>query len=142
MNPLTRISALALLFALLVAACGGSGSAPRAGSTWSLAALTSAGQAVELAAPRPVTLEIGEKNQAGGSAGCNTYFGELKFSAGGKVEVGPIGMTEMWCEDGMQVEAAFGEALGAVIEYQLSEGGLTLSSPDGQYVLVFIPLAE
>ena len=142
MNKYQTISALALMFTLLLAACGGSSSTPQPGTAWNLSSLTSAGQAIELSAPRPVTLEIGDKNQVGGSAGCNTYFGELKFSAGGKLEVGPIGMTEMWCEDGMQVEAAFGEAMGAVTEYQLSAASLTLSSPDGQYLLVFTPLAE
>lgn len=137
-----KLGFLVTLFIALLTACDGTPSHPEVGTNWTLTRLTSAGQTLELDLSQPVTLAIGEKGQISGSAGCNSYGGEFKFKANGSLEAGPVEMTAMWCNSGMEVESAFGHALTVVTRYELSGNSLTLSSQEGQYLLVFTRSVE
>jgi heat shock protein HslJ len=138
-NHAISISTLFIL-CLVMIACS-SQNAPEINSKWVLESLSVNGEQVELITPQPVTLEISEKGLVGGSAGCNSYGGDLKFKAQGKLEVGNLFQTEMWCDSGMEVESAFLNSLSASTQFEMTAKKLTLSTSDGMTTLIFT-LAE
>lgn len=132
-----RIFSAALILALLLAGCS-SKDAPAANTSWLLDKMTVQGTTYDLGTAQPITLEIGSDSAVGGSSGCNSYFGDLKFKAEGVVEAGDFGGTEMACETGMDVEAAFLGAMSRVDTLvQYSQYELTLSADNGETLLVF-----
>jgi len=132
-----RIFSVVLLFALILAGCS-SKDTPAANTSWLLDSLTVQGTSIDLSPAQPITLEIGSGTEVGGSSGCNSYFGDLKFKTDGVVEAGNFGGTEMACETGMDVEAAFLGAmsrLDTLVEFTQYE--MTLSADNGETQLVF-----
>lgn len=130
---------LLLVFTLILAGCT-SGTGPTSGQSWRLTSLTVDGAPVDLStAPRPLTLDIAEDTNVGGSSGCNAFFGSLEFKNDGTVVAGMFGGTEMACDTGMDVESAYLSALSKVDTFTYSESELTLSGSDGQTVLIFQP---
>jgi heat shock protein HslJ len=93
--------------------------------------------AIDLTLNNPLTLEFSDRSSVGGSSGCNTFFGELSFKDDGKVTPGSFGSTEMACERGMDVEAAYLAALSRVDTYDYSQYQLILTADDGQSVLTY-----
>ncbi len=78
--------------------------------------------------------------QISGSAGCNSYGGSYE-AQDGKLTVGQLAMTEMYCENPagvMDQEKSFLAALGAVASYQGSAGQVELADAAGQAVLVLV----
>lgn len=126
---------LPVLILLILAGCAAG--APTAGERWILESMTIAGSAIDLSDTNPLTLEFGSSTSVGGSSGCNSYFGELTFSGGSTVTPGVFGGTEMACDRGMDVEAAYLSALSRVDTYEYSKYALTLSADDGQTVLKY-----
>lgn len=135
-----KLMSILLVSILLLAGCS-SAAVPAAGQSWRLVSLTLDGAPVDLTTARPITLEIGEDTNVGGSSGCNSFFGNLEFKTDAQVVPGVFGGTEMACETGMEVEAAYMNALSRVDSYKYSDSELTLSGESGQIVLVF-QLAE
>ncbi|MHB0988797.1 MAG: META domain-containing protein [Bellilinea sp.] len=127
---------LAILLVLLLAGCSTT-DRPTMGQNWLLESMTIDGRTFDLASANPINLEITNRNAVGGSSGCNLYFGELEFKASGVVTGGQFGSTEVACDKGMDVEAAYLAALGRVDQYTLSEFQLTLKADDGLTVLTF-----
>ena len=127
---------LAILLVSLLAGCSTT-DRPTTGQTWLLESMTIDGSSIDLTSANPITLEITDRNAVGGSSGCNLYFGELEFKAGGVVTGGQFGGTEMACDKGMDVEAAYLAALGRVDQYTFSEFQLTLTADSGLTVLTY-----
>lgn len=127
---------IVLILTVLLAGCSAA-NAPGAGQSWLVDSMTVDGVKFDLTTNQPLTLEISDGNQVGGSSGCNSFFGELEFKADGTVIPGMFGGTEMACEVGMDVEAAYLGALGRVDSYEYSQYVLTLTADDGQTELVF-----
>lgn len=125
-----------LVLAVLLAGCSAA-DRPAAGQAWIVDTMTVDGTQFDLTTNQPLTLEISDNNQVGGSSGCNSFFGELQFKADGTVIPGMFGGTEMACEVGMDVEAAYLGALSRVDSYEYSQYVLTLTADDGQTELVF-----
>jgi len=125
-----------LILTVLLAGCSAAGR-PAAGQSWIVDSMTVDATQFDLTANQPLTLEFTENNQVGGSSGCNAFFGELQFKADGKVVAGMFGGTEMACEVGMDVEAAYLGALSRVDSYEYSQYVLTLTADDGRTELVF-----
>lgn len=127
---------LAILLVLLLAGCSIT-DRPATGQTWLLESMTLDGSPIDLTSANPITLEITDRNAVGGSSGCNLYFGELEFKAGGVVTAGQFGGTEMACDKGMDVEVAYLTALGRIDQYTFSELELTLTADGGLTVLTY-----
>lgn len=128
-----------ILMAALLYACSPAKTAALTDTSWKLILLSVDGQTYELTTPNPITLEIAEKDQIGGSAGCNHYFGAAVFKNDGGLEIRDVGSTEMYCEQGMQTEAAFLSALLEVDTWS-TEGNadtLTFTGGAGAFVVVF-----
>ena len=130
---------LAILLVSLLAGCSTT-DRPTTGQTWLLESMTIDGSSIDLTSANPITLEITDRNAVGGSSGCNLYFGELEFKAGGVVTGGQFGGTEMACDKGMDVEAAYLTALGRIDKYTFSEFELTLTADGGLTVLNYLLL--
>lgn len=130
-----RTILLAVLLILLLAGC--TADRPSAGERWILESMTIEGSRIDLSDILPLTLEFSSDSSVGGSSGCNSYFGELTFEDGGAVTPGNFGSTEMACDRGMDVEAAFLAALSRVDQYDYSKYVLELGADDGQTTLKF-----
>ncbi len=74
------------------------------------------------------------EGQVGGTAGCNNYFTAYESTDDGGLTIsGPIGVTMMACEDGMEEEATYLGALETVTGWTLTEEGrLELAYDSGQ----------
>lgn len=135
-----KLISLLVASVLILAACSPAG-IPASGQSWRLVSLTVDGNPVDLTTAKPLTLEIGDDTNVGGSSGCNSFFGNLEFKSDGQVIPGVFGGTEMACETGMEVEAAYLDALSRVDSYEFTDSRLTLSGEGGQIVIVY-ELAE
>ena len=117
---------LVATFALVLAACGGSGSGSSdlKGTSWTVS--TIAGQpTVPTAQP---TIVFGSDGSISGSTGCNTYSGTFTVS-GSQLTVGPLATTRKACTDEAvsAQESAFTAALGSATTFAVgSDGNLTL----------------
>lgn len=95
------------------------------------------GETYDLNTTQPITLEFDTGKVVGGSSGCNTYFGELDLKSDGTIVPGVFGSTEMACDKGMEIEAAYLAALSRVDSYDNSEYEFTLTADNGQTQLVY-----
>ena len=103
---------------------------------WFLSSLTLDGKQIELLGNQ-MTLQFEEGGKANGDAACNGFFTDYQAAADGSMKFGPIGATKMFCEIGMDQEDALFQALEKVEHFRVEGGKLTLSSADGQTVLVY-----
>jgi len=94
------------------------------------------GAIVSVPAGAGITLKL-EEGRAGGSAGCNSYFGDYNLDEKGALTFGMIGMTEMYCEGKMDLESRYLSLLGETAGYSMSGGILTLMDTEGKTILVF-----
>ena len=131
---LPRLLALGIAIALLAAAGCTSVVGPE--GDW---VLESYGDAAAPEAP-PAGVEATaefEDGQVTGSAGCNQYFGSYETD-GSSLTTGPVAATEMWCEEpagAMDLERDFLSAIGAAETFEVNDGELRITYPDG--VLTF-----
>jgi heat shock protein HslJ len=129
------VGALALIAALGLAACGGSGSTALRDTAWELESLTGNG----LLPDTTITLKFAG-DQVSGSAGCNQYGGS--YQAGGdSLSVGDVFATEMGCmepEGIMEQETAYLTALGTAATYQITADRLEMFDEAGAQILVFV----
>ena len=101
------------------------------GSRWVVAAFALDGVGGILPAGAGLTLDFDDAGGVRGSAGCNSYSGQVSFAAGG-IAITGLGSTEVACEpDVMEREARFLEALGRVSIFFLDADRLTLTAGDG-----------
>lgn len=68
---------------------------------------------------------------AGGFAGCNRYGGAYTLD-GNSLRFGPMIMTKMACNDGMELETRLASAFQATRQYELSSTQLTLIGDAGR----------
>lgn len=83
-----------------------------------------------------------QEGQVQGTAGCNSYFGEYELGADGKLSLGAMGRTEIYCmpEELMAQEDAFLDAFSKTASYVIAEDTLQLEDADGNEILVFSAL--
>ena len=70
-------------------------------------------------------LRFAEDGNAGGFSGCNSMGGPYTV-AGDSLGFGPMVMTMMACQDGMEVERAYAEALEKVVRFERRDATLEL----------------
>lgn len=63
--------------------------------------------------------------------GCNNMFGNVSFTSNGSVKFSNVGATMMYCENRMDLEAAFGKELPQMTRYKVEGHYLTLTDPKG-----------
>jgi heat shock protein HslJ len=136
----------ALLVILAATACAPAPGAGQARETvvdreWRLAALGDRSDP-QGAGGRPPTLTLDSKaGRAAGFAGCNRFSAAYQLE-GDALAFGPILSTKMACERGMELEAAYLEALAAVASYTAADGELTLRAADGALLRFRVAPAE
>jgi len=83
-----------------------------------------------------------QEGQVGGNASCNSYFGSYELGSDGKLIIGALGMTEMYCmpDELMAQESDFLAALGLSASYLITEDNLQIEDTDGKEILVFSAL--
>lgn len=133
-----------IVLALAVAACGegeatgDTSSWPRPDGDWRLTA------GVALVDGYPIAMSISD-TEVTGRAACNSYFGVVAVN-GSAISFAEMGQTAMGCEPAvMAAERAFLTALGLVESFEYAEGGLVLSSLEGDLVfheVVPVPTAQ
>lgn len=100
------------------------------GTSWILITFGPEDNQTALLPDTEITLNV-DSNQINGSAGCNSYFGEVT-AEGETIAFGQIGTTLMACaEDVMQQESDFLAALAKVTGYTLENNQLTLHYDNG-----------
>ena len=112
------------------------------GTTWVLQSyLNGEGQ---LASPLPDShvTAVFEDGQVSGNASCNSYFGSYEADAEGNLTVGPLGVTEMFCqiEELMAQETDVLAAFARSATYQIAGDTLQIGDASGEPVLVFAAL--
>jgi heat shock protein HslJ len=142
------LSILAFVLGLLGSACGGQPSEPPdeaqqpslTGPTWHLREMTQAGTSVEVSKDVSITLRVDAAGQVSGRSAVNRYFGKLLYTDAGELAIGSggLGSTRMaGPPEHMELEKDYLETLARVRTVRRTEKTLTLSSPDGTYVLTF-----
>jgi heat shock protein HslJ len=111
---------------------------PLVGTAWSLEAVGSGVDAVSSPiAGTQVTLELQDDGSASGSGGCN-QFNTSYETDGATISFGPVGSTQMACEQGvMEQEAAVLGALESAATFEIVGDLLTLSDADGGFLVSY-----
>ena len=75
-----------------------------------------------------------QDGQVDGNASCNSYFGSYELGSDGKLTIGALGMTEMYCmpDELMAQESDFLAALGRSASYLITEDNLQIEDAAGQ----------
>lgn len=73
-----------------------------------------------------ITAEFTADLQLSGNAGCNNYFGPYEASKDGTLTIGIMGSTMMFCDQGMELEAAYLAALQKATNFNFSNEGRLL----------------
>jgi heat shock protein HslJ len=131
----------ALILMFLLAGCSFLTNAASASldGDWQLQAGTNQGQPVPIVAGSPINLKI-DGTQAGGTAACNHYGGQIQIS-GSRISFGEVIQTEMACLDDqvMASETAYVTALPKVTTAERNGNGLVLSGPGVELRFALIP---
>lgn len=126
---------------LLVLASNATAGVPVEGTDWQAGLLFIDGELVAIPDGIEVTLRM-DAGQAGGSTGCNQWFGGYTL-AGDTLTFGAVGGTEMACEEPrMQIESVWYTALGIVTGWHISAGELHLLDGGGNDLAVLAPAAR
>lgn len=142
-----RAAGALLVSALVLAACAeeevlvNPPAAGLPGTRWVVTGLTVEGAGGALPPGAYLTLDFGADGGVSGTAGCNSYFGTVVFTADG-LSITGIGSTEMACEPViMEREARFLAGLGRVDAFSRQAGRLTLTGQDGTVRIDLVPFA-
>jgi len=130
-NALTLITCVAIM----LIACGGTGSDPLNGTTWELYSI---GRYSPITGSK-TTIRF-EDGQVSGLGGCNQYGGEYK-SSNKLLSFRALYMTEMACgspEGIMDQESAYLQFLGDARSFMLVNDQLQISRSNGE-TLTFVP---
>jgi heat shock protein HslJ len=157
----------AVILTLILAACAPSGAPPGAGNgptptgpaatptgragvenslantAWVLVSYGAPGAETPVVAGSTVTLEFDAGDQAGGSAGCNSYGGHYQVD-GDAISFSEMVQTLMACEDEqvMEQEAQYLAALETASQFELSGDSLAITYDGGQGVLNFVRASD
>ena len=137
MSMRTRTLLGLTLMAVALAACGAadeSGDAASPDGDWIAVSGVSDGSNVEFVEGFAVTISI-DGDQVEGTAACNRYSGEVTVGSDGSFQVGGLSWTEIGCEPAvLELEQSYLGSLGAVTNYVVAGGVLTLSSESDEWV--------
>ena len=72
-----------------------------------------------------------------GFSGCNQFAGPY-MATNGRLHIGPLVSTKKACEEGMEQEQRFLEALGRTKRFNISGDNLVFYGRDGKRILLFV----
>lgn len=125
---------LTLALTLTLAACSiFEGDIELKGTSWSLVEIH--GQPI-LDGTTPTL--VFDEEELGGNGSCNTFGGNFTLD-NGKLTIDQLFSTMMYCEDAMDQESAYINALQEAVGFQIKNGNLQLQDADGQVTLAFAP---
>ena len=102
------------------------------GTGWKFVSLVDSDGAMEALDVADITVAFDDEGGIAGSGGCNRYFGTVEFREGGGIALGPLGSTQMACEQGiLSREFRFMQALQSCVVAVGAQGRLELESADG-----------
>ncbi len=107
------------------------------GTDWSLTTFVQGETASSLLSGTSITLRL-EDGQLQGSAGCNNYIATYT-PQDGALTISPPGSTRQYCAEPagvMEQETLYLNALANVVAWQIDAGQLTLSTADGQQLVL------
>jgi putative lipoprotein len=134
MKTNTMLFVLTLVLTLSLAACGiFERDAGLEGTAWSLIAIN--GQPILDESAPTLVFDV---DGVGGNGPCNAFGGEYQAS-NGKLTIGPIVSTLMYCEFLMNQESAYFTALQEAAGFKIANGNLQILNADGQVTLTFTP---
>ena len=84
---------------------------------------------------RPM-LEFRDGGQLGGNAGCNSLGASYTLSEGGRIAIGPVRQTKMYCDEPrMALEARVVGAMARTVRLEISGEKLVLRAEGGEALL-------
>ena len=112
------------------------------GSTWVLQSYLNSEGVLVGPLPDSNVTAIFQGGQVSGNASCNSYFGGYEADADGKLTVGVLGVTEMFCQidELMAQESDVLAALASSASYLFAGDTLQIEDASGKAVLVFTAL--
>lgn len=82
------------------------------------------------------TITFAKAGKVNGDTGCNRFIGDYGVK-GSRIDIGPLGSTQMFCEGVMDAEQAYLRALEKATAYSVAGTKLTLFGPRGRTLLTF-----
>ena len=101
---------------------------------WKLVELN--GAAVEPGEGKELHMILRGEDQVGGYAGCNQFTGSVTVTGDG-LSFGPIASTRRMCQDAMQQEDAFLQALENAQRFEISGEDLAIADASGEVTMRF-----
>ena len=102
---------------------------------WKLVELN--GAAVQPGEGKELHMILKGEDQVGGYAGCNQFTGSMTVTGSG-LSVGPIASTRSMCQDVMEQESAFLQALENAQRYSIAGEDLAIEDANGVVTLRFV----
>ena len=102
---------------------------------WKLVELN--GGAVSPGEGKELHMILRGEDQVGGYAGCNQFTGSMTVTGDG-LSVGPIASTRRMCQDVMEQESAFLQALENAQRYSISGEDLAIENASGEVTMRFV----
>ncbi len=102
---------------------------------WKLVELN--GAAVKPGEGKELHMILKGEDQVGGYAGCNQFTGSMTVTGDG-LSVGPIASTRRMCQDVMEQESAFLQALENAQRYSIAGEDLAIEDANGEVTMRFV----
>lgn len=99
------------------------------GTEWSVEELNGAPAGLGAGGKSATLTLLADEHRASGFAGCNRAAGTYTLD-GSALRIGPLMMTRMACQDGMELEQRYAAALERVRSYRIADGHLELLAGD------------
>ena len=126
--------AFLFLMTIFLAACAGTNSTSLKDTSWALVSYGATDNPTPALPDVETTITFDGDGNLNGNVGCNRFFGAYKLS-GDALEVGPLGATEMYCENTMDQEMAVLMFLNGTLTFERDGDALTIFSEDGRSAL-------
>jgi len=126
--------AFLFLMTIFLAACAGTNSASLKDTSWELVSYGAIENPILALPDVEAVIAFGADGNLTGNAGCNHFFGSYKVSKD-QLTVGPVGSTEMYCENAMDQEMAVLMLLNGTLTFESDGNTLTIFSEDGTSAL-------
>ena len=85
-----------------------------------------------------LTIEMGDVNNISGKSACNDYNGSFENLGKGKVKIGPLMGTKMYCQEVAKVENDYMSKLALVSQVKLTQNGLELLASNGRTLITAV----
>ena len=136
MKNISWLSALVILFSVL--GCAQEDAKPDVTLTntyWKLVELN--GAAVSPGEDKELHMILRGEDQVGGYSGCNHFSGSVTVTDGG-IAFGPVASTRRMCQQAMEQEDAFLQALESAHRFDISGEDLAIESANGDVTMRFV----